>query len=209
MTTDVAADPATALLVVDLQVDFCEGGALAVAGGNALIAPVNGLAQRFRTVVLTQDWHPADHTSFASNHADAAPFSEITMPYGPQVLWPDHCVWDTHGAAFHPDLDIPHARLIVRKGQHREIDSYSAFYENDGVTPTGLAGALREWGIERVVLCGIATDFCVGWSALDARKHGFAATIIEPLTAAIDVDGSLDATRSAAREFGVTWSHDF
>ncbi|MBJ3774392.1 nicotinamidase [Acuticoccus mangrovi] len=195
--------PRDVLVVVDMQNDFCEGGALAVSGGNALVAPINAVAARFDTVVLTQDWHPAGHSSFASSHAGRDPFTTIEMPYGPQILWPDHCIWDTHGAAFHRDLHIPHTRLVVRKGWDHPVDSYSAFFENDGVTPTGLAGALREWDAERVILCGLALDFCVGWSALDARRLGFSVMLVEPLSAAIDVDGSLAAIRTACDDAGV------
>ncbi|MCF3932651.1 bifunctional nicotinamidase/pyrazinamidase [Acuticoccus sp. M5D2P5] len=198
--------PTDALLIVDVQNDFCEGGALAVEGGDAIVEPINAFARNFPAVILTQDWHPADHTSFASNHPGAAPFSQITMAYGEQILWPDHCIAATSGAAFHPRLDAALARMVVRKGYDRSVDSYSAFFENDGTTPTGLGGALREWGVERVVLCGLATDFCVAWSALDARKLGFEAVIVEPLTAAIDIAGSLDAARRNTIAAGVGWS---
>ncbi|MEM6422914.1 MAG: bifunctional nicotinamidase/pyrazinamidase, partial [Pseudomonadota bacterium] len=192
-----------ALVVVDVQRDFCEGGALAVAGGNALVGPINVLMPRFATVVLTQDWHPADHASFATQHPGASPFGQIEMPYGAQTLWPDHCVQGTDGAAFHPDLEVARAQMIVRKGFRRDIDSYSAFFENDHATATGLAGYLRDRGATRVVFVGIATDFCVGWSALDARQCGFEAVVLETLTAAIDLDGSLAAIRTAWAQAGV------
>ncbi|MEM6355329.1 MAG: bifunctional nicotinamidase/pyrazinamidase [Pseudomonadota bacterium] len=192
-----------ALIIVDMQNDFCEGGALAVAGGSALVPGINALARRFGTVVMTQDWHPAGHSSFASSHPGRAPFEQIEMPYGAQTLWPDHCVQGSEGAAFHPGLDIPAARMILRKGYRAEIDSYSAFFENDHATRTGLAEALRAWAVRRCVFVGIATDFCVGWSALDARKEGFGAAVIEPLTAAIDLDGSLAAIRAAWAKAGV------
>ncbi|MEL6210984.1 MAG: bifunctional nicotinamidase/pyrazinamidase [Pseudomonadota bacterium] len=192
-----------ALIVVDIQSDFCEGGALAVAGGNALVAPVNALMARFATVVLTQDWHPAGHSSFASQHEGMAPFEQVTMPYGPQTLWPDHCIQGTAGAAFHRDLATETAQMVVRKGFRRAVDSYSAFFENDHATPTGLAGYLRDRGVGRAVFVGIASDFCVGWSALDARTCGFEAVVIEGLTAAIDLGGSLAAIRIAWAEAGV------
>ncbi|MEL6766768.1 MAG: bifunctional nicotinamidase/pyrazinamidase [Pseudomonadota bacterium] len=192
-----------ALIIVDMQNDFCEGGALAVSGGSALVPAINALAPCFGTVVMTQDWHPAGHASFASQHPGRAPFEQIVMPYGPQTLWPDHCVQGTPGAAFHPDLDIPAARMILRKGYRSEVDSYSAFFENDHTTRTGLAEALRAWDVTRCVFVGIATDFCVGWSALDARREGFEAAVLLPLTAAIDLDGSLDAIRGSWREAGV------
>ncbi|MEM9764231.1 MAG: bifunctional nicotinamidase/pyrazinamidase [Pseudomonadota bacterium] len=197
-------DGGDALIVVDMQNDFCEGGALAVAGGKALVPGINALATCFGTVVMTQDWHPAGHASFASQHPGRAPFEQIEMPYGLQTLWPDHCVQGTDGAAFQPNLDIPAARMILRKGYRAEVDSYSAFFENDHVTRTGLTEALRAWEVTRCVFVGIATDFCVGWSALDARKEGFEAAVLLPLTAAIDLDGSLDAIRTRWAETGVT-----
>ncbi|MEO1467863.1 MAG: bifunctional nicotinamidase/pyrazinamidase [Pseudomonadota bacterium] len=201
MALEIMGDDA--LVVVDLQNDFCEGGALAVAGGAALAGPVNALMARFSTVVLTQDWHPAGHSSFASTHPGRAPFESVEMAYGAQTLWPDHCVQGSDGAAFHPDLETDRAHLVIRKGFRPGIDSYSAFYENDRRTATGLTGYLRDRGVARVVLVGIATDFCVGWSALDARREGFEAVVIEPLTAAIDLDGSLAATRAAWAGAGV------
>ena len=191
------------LLVIDLQNDFCPGGALAVPDGDATVAVVNRLGQRFSDVALTQDWHPAGHSSFASSHEGRAPYETIEMSYGTQVLWPDHCVQGTRGAEFHADLDLPHAELIVRKGFHRNIDSYSAFYENDHVTPTGLGGYLRERGFGRLYLCGLATDFCVNYSALDAAKEGFEVIVFEDACRAIDLDGSLAAARTAMEEAGV------
>ncbi|HUH94883.1 MAG TPA: bifunctional nicotinamidase/pyrazinamidase [Casimicrobiaceae bacterium] len=191
------------LLVVDIQNDFLPGGALAVAGGDAIVPKVNALAHRFTHTVLTQDWHVAGHLSFASSHPGRAPFEIVTMPYGPQVLWPDHCVQGTRGAEFSPALAIPQAELIVRKGYRREIDSYSAFVEADGRTRTGLAGYLRERGIERVFLAGLATDFCVAYSAVDARDAGFAVVVVEDACRAIDTGGSLAAAWERMNEAGV------
>lgn len=191
------------LLVVDLQNDFCPGGALAVPEGDQIVMLVNRLGRRFPHVILTQDWHPPGHSSFASSHAGKAPFETIELPYGTQVLWPDHCVQGTPGAAFHADLDLPQAELVVRKGFHKEIDSYSAFYENDHETHTGLAGYLRERGFRRLHLCGLATDFCVNFSALDAVKEGFEVFVIEDACRAINLDGSLDAARTAMEQAGV------
>lgn len=191
------------LLVVDLQNDFCSTGALAVRGGEAVVPLANRLSAIFPHVVLTQDWHPKDHFSFASAYADKLPFEVIAASYGPQVLWPDHCVQGTSGAAFHPDLDPTHAELVVRKGFRRHIDSYSAFYENDRRTPTGLAGYLRERGFARVFICGLATDFCVAYSAEDARREGFDVTVIEDACRAIDLDGSLERAMAAMRAAGV------
>ena len=182
-----------ALIVVDLQNDFCPGGALGVEGGHKIVPIINGLIQRFDHVILTQDWHPADHLSFASSHPGKAPFETIEMPYGTQTLWPDHCIQGTGGAEFHPDLVATKAELIIRKGFRREIDSYSTFFENDRVTPTGLAGYLRERGITRITLSGIATDFCVAYSAIDARKLGFEVTVLLDACRAIDLNGSLAA----------------
>ncbi len=181
------------LLVVDVQNDFMPGGALAVAHGDEVVPVINRLARGFSHVVLTQDWHPASHISFAANHAGRQPFEMLTLPYGEQVLWPTHCVQNTPGAALHADLDIPHARAVIRKGHHAVVDSYSAFLEADRKTPTGLAGYLRETGVERVWCCGLATDYCVAWSALDARTAGFEVVVIEDATRAIDLNGSLDA----------------
>ena len=183
---------ATAFLMIDIQNDFCPGGRLAVAGGDEIVERVNALQDRFYIRVLTQDWHPADHASFADQHPDADPFSVIEVAYGPQVLWPRHCVQGTPGAEFHSDLRVD-ADLIIRKGFRREIDSYSAFFENDKSTPTGLAGYLRERGVDDVVLVGLATDFCVYYSAIDAVAQGFRATVLRDCCRAIDLDGSLAA----------------
>ena len=191
------------LLVVDVQNDFCPGGALAVPGGDGIVPMVNRLARDFAHVALTQDWHPAGHSSFAGAHPGAAPFVTIEMPYGPQILWPDHCVQGTAGAAFHPGLDIPHAELVLRKGYHQTIDSYSAFRENDRETPTGLAAYLRERGFTRITLCGLATDFCVLYSALDAIAAGFAATVVLDACRGIDVEGSLARALADMRDAGV------
>jgi nicotinamidase/pyrazinamidase len=185
------------LIVVDIQNDFCPGGALPVERGHHVIPAVNRHARLFRHVVLTQDWHTPGHHSFASSHAGREPYEAITASYGPQILWPDHCVQGTPGAAFHPDLDIPHAQLILRKGFRREIDSYSAFYENDHKTPTGLAGYLRERGFTRVFITGFAFDFCVRFSAEDARRTGFDVVVIEEGCRGIDVDNSVAATRQS------------
>lgn len=179
------------LLVIDVQNDFLPGGALAVPDGDRVIPFVNRLAKAFGRVVLTQDWHPRDHVSFAANHPGAQPFGMIDLPYGRQVLWPVHCVQHSTGAALADGLDVPHAQLIVRKGYHRHIDSYSAFFEADRTTPTGLLGYLRELGIRRVFCVGLATDFCVAWSALDARAAGLDVAVIEDACRAIDLDGSL------------------
>src|SRR6266513_2703869 len=191
------------LLVIDVQNDFCDGGALAVADGNAVVPVINRLSQRFGHVVLTQDWHPAGHSSFASSHPGAAPFETIAMPYGQQTLWPDHCVQGTAGAALHPDLSTVSAELVIRKGFRPEIDSYSAFYENDRQTPTGLAGYLRERGLTRIFLVGLATDYCVYYSAVDARRLGFDAVVIESACRAIDLAGSLAAAWTGMGEAGV------
>ena len=181
------------LIVVDIQYDFLPGGSLAVAGGDEIIEPINALAQRFRNVILTQDWHPAGHISFASSHAGMQPFQTIELPYGPQVLWPDHCIIGTKGAQFSVALDIPHAQTIIRKGYRETIDSYSGFKENDHQTLTGLAGYLRERGLKRLFLCGLATDYCVAWTAEDGVAAGFDCVVIEDATRAIDNDGSLEA----------------
>jgi nicotinamidase/pyrazinamidase len=191
------------LLVIDVQNDFCPGGALAVHDGDAVVPTINRIAQRFGHVVLTQDWHPAGHSSFASSHPGATPFESIAMPYGQQTLWPDHCVQGTAGAAFHPDLSTVSAELVIRKGFRPEIDSYSAFYENDRQTPTGLAGYLRERGLTRIVLVGLATDYCVYYSAVDARRLGFDAVVIESACRAIDLAGSLAAAWTGMQEAGV------
>lgn len=191
------ADATDVLVVIDVQNDFCPGGALAVADGDAVVPVINRLARRFAHVVLTQDWHPPGHGSFASTHPGRKPFETAILSYGQQALWPDHCVQATRGAEFHPALDIPHAELVLRKGYRQAIDSYSAFFENDRVTPTGLGGYLRERGLSHVHLCGLATDFCVHYSALDARRLGFRATVIENACRAIDLAGSLAAARNA------------
>ena len=192
-----------ALIVIDAQNDFCPGGALAVPEGDHVVAPINALIGRFDHVVLTQDWHPAGHSSFASAHPGKSPFETIKMPYGEQVLWPDHCVQGTTGAAFHPDLEWTKAELVIRKGFRQAIDSYSAFFENDHETPTGLAGYLRERGIERLTFAGLATDYCVAYSAFDARRAGFTATVIVDACRAIDLDGSLAAMTEKMKEAGV------
>ncbi|MEE8506868.1 MAG: bifunctional nicotinamidase/pyrazinamidase [Kiloniellales bacterium] len=193
------------LLVVDVQNDFCPGGGLAVPEGDAVVPVINKIAPGFAHVVLTQDWHPPGHESFASSHAGRAPFETIEAAYGPQTLWPDHCVQGTQGAAFHQDLETTRAELVIRKGFRRAIDSYSAFYENDRTTPTGLTGYLRERAMKRVFLAGLATDFCVYFSALDAAKAGFAAVLIEDACRAIDLDGSLAAAKAAMGQAGVTF----
>ncbi|ESR26884.1 bifunctional nicotinamidase/pyrazinamidase [Lutibaculum baratangense] len=202
--------PTDVLLAVDVQNDFCSGGALAVPGGEDVVAPVNALLARFSNAVLTQDWHPAGHSSFASSHAGRRPYETVEAEYGQQVLWPDHCVRGTRGAAFHPALEVDRAQLILRKGFHPKIDSYSAFYENDRTTPTGLSAYLRERGLSRIVICGLATDFCVAWSALDARRHGFDVLIVTDACRAIDLDGSLAAAMGEMNEAGVqpVASHD-
>ena len=196
--------PATdALIVIDVQNDFCPGGALAVAGGDEIIIRINGLMEAFGTVVLTQDWHPANHASFVANHPGATPFSLAQMPYGPQVLWPTHCVQGSKGAEFHRDLRTDPAHLIVRKGFRPEIDSYSAFFENDHSTPTGLDGYLRSRGITAVTLVGLATDYCVAYSAVDAAGLGYTATVLEGAARAIDLNGSLAEAREKMRAAGV------
>lgn len=192
-----------ALLVVDVQNDFLPGGALAVARGDEILPLVNRIAARFAIVVLTQDWHPAGHTSFASSHPGKRPFQKMRMPYGEQVLWPDHCVQGSAGAAFAAGLDIPHAQLVIRKGHQRRVDSYSAFLEADRKTKTGLDGYLNSRGVKRVFCAGLATDFCVAWTALDARRFGFQAAVIEDACRAIDTDGSLEAAWKAMQKAGV------
>jgi nicotinamidase/pyrazinamidase len=191
------------LLVVDVQYDFMPGGALAVKEGDEVVPVINRLARAFSHVVLTQDWHPRSHVSFAANHEGRAPFDMMTMPYGEQVLWPVHCVQDTEGAALHRGLQLPHARLVIRKGHHEHVDSYSAFLEADRVTPTGLAGYLRDVGAKRVWVAGLATDYCVAWSALDARRVGFEVSVIEDACRAIDLDGSLDRAWREMRDAGI------
>jgi nicotinamidase/pyrazinamidase len=192
------------LIVVDVQNDFCPGGALAVPRGDEVVPIINRLAVRFRNVVLTQDWHPRGHLSFASSHPGKQPYETISAPYGPQLLWPDHCVQATPGAEFHKSLRVSHAGLILRKGIDRSIDSYSTFYENDRKTPTGLVGYLRERGLTRVFLAGLALDFCVRYSAEDARREGFAVFVIEDGCRGIDVGGSVAATRASFAALGVS-----
>ena len=194
------------LLVIDVQNDFCPGGALAVARGDEVVPVVNRLGAAFAHVVLTQDWHPSGHHSFASAHPGRRPFESMELAYGPQTLWPDHCVQGTAGAAFHRDLHLLHAELVLRKGFRRSIDSYSAFYENDKRTPTGLAGYLRERGFTRVFLVGLATDFCVHYSAVDARRQGFAVVLIEDGCRAIDLEGSLADAMAKMRAAGVEFT---
>ncbi|MEM1288366.1 MAG: bifunctional nicotinamidase/pyrazinamidase [Pseudomonadota bacterium] len=193
-----------ALLVIDLQNDFCPGGALAIDGGDSIVPGVNALIENAAAVILTQDWHPAGHSSFASEHPSKAPMEMIDMPYGPQVLWPDHCIQGSEGAAFHPDLTVDRADLIIRKGYNPAIDSYSAFFENDHTTPTGLEGYLRARGIDTLTLVGLATDFCVNYSAVDAARLGFNVTVMQELCRGIDLNGSLAAAQSEMREAGVT-----
>jgi nicotinamidase/pyrazinamidase len=191
------------LIIVDVQNDFCPGGALAVPQGDQVVPAVNRLAAQFSHVVLTQDWHPRGHASFASSHPGRPPFDTIDLSYGEQVLWPDHCVQGTRGAALHPDLDVPHAELVLRKGFRRPIDSYSAFFENDHRTPTGLVSYLRERGFEGITLCGLATDFCVLYSAIDGREAGFAVSVVTGACRGIDIDGSLARAMRSMSEAGV------
>ncbi len=193
-----------ALIVIDVQNDFCPGGALAVAGGDAIVAGINAEMGQAEAVILTQDWHPAGHSSFASSHAGADVMSVTQMPYGPQVLWPDHCIQGSAGAAFHADLNTNRADLIIRKGYNSAIDSYSAFFENDHTTPTGLEGYLRTRGITRLVIAGLAYDFCVNYSAVDAAKLGFDVEVRHDLCRAIDMDGSADAATRGMKDAGVT-----
>ena len=197
-------DDREVLLIVDVQNDFCLGGALAVPDGDAIVPLVNKLAAGFPHVILTQDWHPPGHASFASSHPGKQPFDTIEVSYGEQILWPDHCVQGTQGAAFHPGLDVPHAELVLRKGFMSVIDSYSAFRENDRRTPTGLANYLKEREFERITLCGLATDFCVLFSAIDAREAGFQVSIVTSACRGIDVDGSIGRAIHSMREAGVT-----
>jgi nicotinamidase/pyrazinamidase len=195
--------PDDVLIVVDVQYDFLPGGSLAVAGGDEILPLVNKLGRRFANVVITQDWHPGDHISFASNHPGAKPFEMIELPYGPQVLWPDHCVWQTRGAELCDELDLPHAQLVIRKGYNEVVDSYSGFQEADRQTKTGLEGYLRERRLNRLFVVGLATDFCVAWTALDARAAGFDTFVIEDATRAIDADGSLVKARDQMDAAGV------
>jgi nicotinamidase/pyrazinamidase len=191
------------LVIVDVQNDFCPGGALAVPQGDEIVPAVNRLAAEFVHVVLTQDWHPRGHASFASSHPGKQPFDTIDLSYGQQILWPDHCVQGTRGAAFHSDLDVPHAELMLRKGFRSAIDSYSAFFENDHRTPTGLVGYLKERRFERVTLCGLATDFCVFYSAIDGRQIGFEVTVVTDACRGIDIDGSLATAMRSMKGAGV------
>ncbi len=192
-----------ALIMIDIQNDFCPGGALAVAGGDEIIPRINAMQCDYAVRVLTQDWHPADHSSFAVNQDGAEVFSTVDLPYGPQVLWPEHCVQGTKGSEFHPDLETDHADLILRKGFRAAIDSYSAFYENDQKTPTGLEGYLRERGVHDLVMVGLATDFCVHYSAVDAARLGFGVTVLESACRAIDMGGSLAGARRNMLDHGV------
>lgn len=200
---DIKPGTGDLLLVIDVQNDFCTGGNLAVPGGEDVVPVINRLAEKFENVVITQDWHPAGHSSFASSHAGKEPFSEITMPYGPQTLWPDHCIQASHGAELHNGLQLPHASMIVRKGFRSEIDSYSAFFENDHKTPTGLAGYLRERGFDKVFCVGLALDFCVRFSAVDAQALGIETSVIAEACRAIDMMGSLDAALKDMADKGV------
>jgi nicotinamidase/pyrazinamidase len=201
----MTTDDQDVLMIIDVQNDFCPGGALAVPEGDAIVPAVNRLASSFAHVILTQDWHPLRHASFASTHPGKRPFDAIEVSYGAQTLWPDHCLQGTQGAAFHPKLDVPHAELVLRKGFRSAIDSYSAFRENDRRTATGMAGYLRERGFEHITLCGLATDFCVAFSALDAREAGFAVSIVTSACRAIDIDGSLARAMHSMGEAGVTF----
>lgn len=203
MTETITPDEGDVFLVVDVQNDFCPGGALAVNDGDAVVPVINRLGRVFPHVVMTQDWHPRNHKSFASAHPGKKPFESIRMPYGEQTLWPDHCVQETQGAAFHEGLDLPNGELIIRKGFRPGIDSYSAFYENDHLTPTGLAGYLVNRRFKRVFVVGLATDYCVHYSAVDARKEGFETFVIEDACRAIDLDGSLAAAMRDMKDAGV------
>ncbi|MBB4052372.1 nicotinamidase/pyrazinamidase [Devosia subaequoris] len=199
----IAITPQDVLVVVDVQYDFLPGGSLAVAGGDEIVPLINKLASKFSNVVLTQDWHPANHVSFASHHEGKKPFDILELDYGAQVLWPDHCVWQTKGAELSRDLNIPHAQLIIRKGYNRSIDSYSGFQEADRETLTGLAGYLNERDAGRLYVVGLATDFCVAWTALDGAAGGFDVTVIEDATRAIDADGSLEQAWTDMKAAGV------
>ena len=193
-----------ALIIIDVQNDFCPGGKLAVNGGHDIVPLVNQLAAQHAHVILTQDWHPKGHSSFASQHKGSEPFTQIQMPYGPQTLWPDHCIIGSVGAKFHGALDVPNAELIIRKGFRQAIDSYSAFFENDHKTPTGLGGYLKERGITKLTCVGLAFDYCVRYSAEDAKALGFDVSVIEAATRAIDLGGTADATRKSFAERGIT-----
>lgn len=208
MTTAITVGPGDALLVIDVQNDFCPGGTLAVPRGDEVVAVINRLSPRFATVILTQDWHPPGHSSFASSHPGRRPFDTIDTADGPQTLWPDHCVQGTPGAGLHAGLVVTHAALVVRKGMRPDIDSYSAFRDNDRRTPTGLAGYLRERGLTRVFAAGLALDFCVRWSAEDASAEGFAAVVIEDACRGIDLDGSVAAARHGFAQGGIPCVHE-
>lgn len=195
---------ASALIVIDVQNDFCPGGALAVPEGDQIVPGINALMDDFDTVVLTQDWHPAGHSSFASSHDGKSPYELIDMPYGPQVLWPDHCVQGSAGSDLHADLNVTRANVIIRKGTNPAIDSYSAFFENDQKTPTGLEGYLKTLGVTEITMVGLATDFCVQFSALDAARLGFKVAVREDLCRAIDLDGSLQAAQNAMDAAGIS-----
>jgi nicotinamidase/pyrazinamidase len=203
MTKRSALGKGDVLVVVDIQNDFCPGGSLSVPRGDEVVPLINRLATRFEHVVLTQDWHAPDHLSFASAHPGKQPYDTVVLPYGAQILWPDHCVRATSGAEFHRDLQIPQAGLVLRKGLDRNIDSYSTFYENDRKTPTGLVGYLRERGLGRIFLAGLALDFCVRYSAEDAYREGFEVVVVEDACRGIDVDGSMAATRESFRTLGI------
>lgn len=203
MPSPSPSDRRCALLVIDMQYDFMPGGALAVTDGDALVPLINRLGQQFSRVIITQDWHPAGHISFAPSHPGHEPFQTITLPYGPQTLWPVHCVQGSHGSQLHADLDLPHAQLILRKGCNPHIDSYSAFLEADRTTPTGLTGYLREHGIDTLYVVGLALDFCVSWSAQDACKAGFNTYVVEDACRAIDLNGSLANAWKVMGELGV------
>jgi nicotinamidase/pyrazinamidase len=204
MTRNIEAHAKEILLIVDIQNDFCSGGALAVPGGDEIVPLVNQLATSFAHVILTQDWHPRRHLSFASTHASKRPYETVMASYGPQILWPDHCVQETSGAKLHAGLEIPHVELILRKGYNHTIDSYSAFYENDHKTPTGLTGYLRERGFRKIYIAGLAFDFCVRYSAEDAKRELFDVVVIEDACRGIDVNGSIAKTRDAFNILGIT-----
>ena len=203
MTTPTINHDTDALVVIDVQNDFCPGGALEVPNGDEVVAPINGLMERFRHVLLTQDWHPIDHISFASMHEGRNPFEVIQIDYGPQVLWPNHCVQGTSGAEFHAGLNVDSAELVIRKGYRRTIDSYSALFENDRSTSTGLAGYLRDRGFERLFMAGLATDYCVAYSALDGRREGFEIIVIDDACRGIDLEGSVEAAWQQMTDAGV------
>jgi len=196
-------DTQDALIIIDVQNDFCPGGALEVPQGDQVVSAINQIARQFQTIVLTQDWHPQEHASFASSH-NADPFSTTTLSYGEQTLWPDHCIQGSDGAAFHPDLQTNGAALVIRKGMHPGIDSYSAFFENDKTTTTGLTGYLRQLGIKRVFCAGLAFDYCVRFTAEDAIKEKFKTVVIEDACRAIDMDNSADAARASFKQMGIT-----